>query len=828
VGIIGAGRRPLDRAATTVEPVLVEAKGKPAPVEAFRLLDVDPEAEGFSRRLDAPLVGREAELRLLREAFERAVRERRCQLFTLLGPAGVGKSRLAGELLNGLDATVVSGRCLDYGEGITYWPVVSVLKGLGPRAEGTLTRLVEGGAAQSELFWDVRVLLEQVAAERPLVAVFDDIHWGEPTFLDLLDHIADLSRDAPILLLCLARPDLLERRPGWGGGKLNSSTMLLEPLSTEECETLIDRSGDRLDPETRSRILAAAGGNPLFVEEMLALARESGDVHVPTTVHALLQARLDQLARDERSVIERGAVEGEIFHRGAVRELAPVADLEAELDGLVRKELIRPAPSTFANDHAFRFRHLLIRDTAYDALPKEIRAELHERFAEWLAAHGGELIELDEIVGHHLGRASAYRRELGRPDRELDVRAAVRLAAAGSKAASRSDIPAADNLLARALELFPAEHPARLTAALERLTVLDDLGTSDDRTRLIAELEGSSDPLARTHGKIARLLDRLRRSPQGVLDEAFQTVGEARELFEAAGDELGLARAWYLAFWGYWMQSRGTPALDALDHIGVHAERAGAQTISVWVSLMLLGPLIYAPLTPEEIEERLGPLRASGSLVAQHTVLRAEAKLLMYRGEFDEALELHARATEIIERLGMTVLVVISPQAEADVLSRAGRLEESLSLLRRLSVELDELGETAWRSTNFVWTAEVLYDLGELEEAERCALEGEEMGADEDFVNFAMGRAVRARVAADRGDNDEAAGLAEQALHYASLCDFPEVHGKVDLAVAHVHEAAGRNGEARAVLERALERFDHFGNVVEADRTRAQLVALPA
>jgi Adenylate and Guanylate cyclase catalytic domain/AAA ATPase domain len=308
--LVGAETRRLVRDAVRVEPVPVEAKGK-GPVEAFRLGEVDPEAAPVTRRFDFPLIGRGSELEQLRQAFDRAMRERRCHLFTLLGPAGVGKSRLVREFLGGSDARVLEGRCLDYGEGITFWPVISILKQLGERAEPTLLRIVEGASTPNELFWAVRAQLEEVALERPLVVCFDDIQWGEATFLDLVDHIADLSRGAPLLLLCVARPELLDKRPGWGGGKLNATTLLLEPLSPEECAELITVHGG-VEPETQERILAAADGNPLFVEEMVALVHENGDVRIPGTVQALLQARLDQLGRDERTVIERGAVEGQV------------------------------------------------------------------------------------------------------------------------------------------------------------------------------------------------------------------------------------------------------------------------------------------------------------------------------------------------------------------------------------------------------------------------------------------------------------------------------------------------------------------------------------
>src|SRR5689334_2202303 len=305
----------------------LELKGKADAVSAWPLLAVTGEVE---RRFATPMVGRETELRRLRDAFEQASRNRSCQLFTVLGSAGVGKSRLAAEFLTGLDARVVRGRCLSYGDGITYWPIVEILKQLGTLPEGGAARPLrsllgesEISAPADEIAWGFRKLLEQEAREQPLVCLLDDLHWGEETLLDLVEHIADLSRDAPILLLCIGRPELLERRPSWGGGKWNATTVLLEPLDAAETERLIAELGG-VDEDLRERILQAAEGNPLFLEEMLALVRDSGsgDVEVPPTIQALLAARLDQLDPAERSVLERGAIEGRTFHRGAVAALA--------------------------------------------------------------------------------------------------------------------------------------------------------------------------------------------------------------------------------------------------------------------------------------------------------------------------------------------------------------------------------------------------------------------------------------------------------------------------------------------------------------------------
>ena len=450
-----------------VEPL--QLKGKSEPVLAYRLVGVDVSADAFARQLGAPLVGRVREQRRLRSVFEDALSESvcvRCSRF--LGPAGVGKSRLTEEFLAvaGESADVLRSRCLHYGEDITYWPLVEILIAIGVEPGEVI------GTSPADTQLAFRRLIEGRAAVRPQIVVFDDLQWAEPAFLDLIEHVADWSRDAPILLLCIARPELLELRPGWGGGKLNATTVLLEALSGEDCELLISRlvGGAELTGDVRARILQAAEGNPLFIEEMLAAVSEDdgqSEIIVPPTIQALLQSRLDRLAPGERDMIGRGAVEGQVFHRGAVQELAPPTerdDVSLHLLSLVRKELIRPDQPTHPDDEAFRFRHLLIRDAAYDSLPKETRADLHEAFAAWLDGHA-MLVEQDEIVGYHLESAYRNRAELDNADPRLDGlgrRAASRLANAARRAEERGDISAFCGLFQRAAALLP---PGRPTAA---------------------------------------------------------------------------------------------------------------------------------------------------------------------------------------------------------------------------------------------------------------------------------------------------------------------------------------------------------------------------
>jgi predicted ATPase len=325
-----------------------------------------------------------------------------------------------------LEATVVHGRCLPYGEGITYRPVVEVLKQLGllPEQEAAAAAIrallgeTEVATSADELAWAFRKTLEQSASARPLVVVFDDIQWAEETFLNVVEHVALLSSGAPILLVCLARPEVFERRPAW------PVTLRLEPLGAEDVAELIP---SRIPADLRDKITRAAAGNPLFVGEMVAMAAEAGDeVLVPPTLQALLAARLDQLETAERDALARGSIEGEIFHLPDVQALGPEeSHVEKRLNGLVRKELVRPDKPQLPGEDAYRFRHLLIRDAAYEALPKAVRADLHARFADWLDGHDAALVERDEIVGYHLEQASRYVAELGQPDPDVADRAAL-------------------------------------------------------------------------------------------------------------------------------------------------------------------------------------------------------------------------------------------------------------------------------------------------------------------------------------------------------------------------------------------------------------------
>jgi class 3 adenylate cyclase/tetratricopeptide (TPR) repeat protein len=814
------------RDAAVVEPVQVTAKGKPEPIAALRLVELDLEASGVARRLDTPLVGRERELALLRQTYDTAAREKSCHLFTLLGPAGVGKSRLVAELLAGLEAKIVRGRCLDYGDGITFWPVIAVLKQLG--AENAVNAIATGAVSSNELFLIVRHALEDAAQDGPLVVVFEDIHWGEPTFLDLLDHISDLSRDAPILLLCVARPELLDDRPGWGGGKLNATSTLLQPLTSAESNALLDGlDADQVDADVRARIVETAAGNPLFVEEMLALARDGGDIHAPSTIQALLQARLDRLGLAERSVIERGSVEGELFHRGAVRELAngDTGDgLDSHLVGLVRKELIRPERGQLPDEDAYRFRHLLIRDVAYDGLPKETRADLHLRFAQWVSTHA-RIVELDEIVGYHLEQAALYRRELGRPDAEIDREASTRLAAAGESAAARDDLPAAENLLGRALALLPPGDPVRDRTLHTLISTIMWSSAHERLNELITELESSADPVMRMHARIARAQNRLHFDPAYGVDEMRQVAEEARELFTEVGDHSGLSHVHLVLANASWFESQARATLDHALRSREHAILGGSLNVRSYA--IAIGPLTHGPLQPDEVRLRMNEIFGnSESRFLTQGRLMTEAMLERLEGNFERCLEYWREGDAILGELGLSFLRHVMHQVPAECAFAEGRYEEAARLYRETYDSLGELGETGFRSTVAIELGESLYALGEHAEAERLAIEGEGMSSADDLVNFALGRALRAQILAERGELEAAEALALEAVDYARRSDFPQIHARTDEALAQVRRAQGRSEESRALLEQAIHAHESRGDVVHAERLRRSLVEL--
>ncbi|HET7353452.1 MAG TPA: adenylate/guanylate cyclase domain-containing protein, partial [Gaiellaceae bacterium] len=623
------------------EERLLELKGKSEPVAAYPLVTV---LEAVERSHTSRFVGRERELQQLVDAWDRALSGPRCELVTVVGDPGVGKSRLVEEALAPIDARVVRGRCLSYGDGITYWPVVEVVKQLGSvpndeqaaRAIRALLGETDAVSGTDEIAWAFRKLLEEQA---PLVVCFDDIQWGEETFLDLIESIALLSTGAPLLLVCMARPELLDRRPGW------PATLRLEPLAQEEAGELV---GQDVPDEVRQRIVRASGGNPLFVTEMLALAGDATDVEVPPTLRALLAARLDQLDEPERRVLERGAVEGELFHRGGVQALAPEeTEVTPRLAALVRRELVRPDQPQLPREDAYRFRHLLIRDAAYDALPKATRADLHRRFAAWLEQHGQDLAELEEILGYHLEQAARYLDELGRPHSELALAAGERLGLAGRRAVWRGDPRAGAGLLERALTLT---RPQRLDVHLEA-QLANALGETDlphalevaDAAAERADAEGDEAAMA----LVATVASRLRVDSADLsLDELERVARAALSLLEGQGDDDGLVHVWRALGLVANVQSRAEGWAQAIEQALVHARRAGWAVVG---SFFLGVPLAIGPAPASEALARLDQFITDQPHPSD---LLLRGVLLAMLDRIDEAWAVATPASERMRELG--------------------------------------------------------------------------------------------------------------------------------------------------------------------------------
>jgi class 3 adenylate cyclase len=867
-------------------------KGKGAPVVAYRLGQVDPGAPGHARRQGAPIVGREPELRLVAWMYERVVATASCHLLTVLGQAGMGKTRLVGEAVADLPgATVLRGRCLSYGEGITYWPVAEIVRraagianpDLPARATAKLRRLLaddrrdpDDGREREHIAtriaqligleaapgpaedaaWAFRRLLEVLAARAPLVVVLDDLHWAEPGLLDLVEHVADYGRGAPILLVAMARPEFLEQRPGWAGGKLNATTMLLEPLDEAAATRLLaELAGPLSLPETATRpITRAAEGNPLFLEELLAALVEEGrlrrqdgrwvaadlaDLGIPPSIQALLAARLDRLEDAERAVLERAAVAGQVFEQRAVVELSPPAErgtVPARLQALVRRELLRPSPSRLAGDQGFQFRHLLVRDAAYDAIPKQTRAELHELFAVWVERMAGpRLRELEEIVGYHLEQAWRYRDELGIVDqrnRRLATAAARRLGAAGRRALGRGDLPAASKLLERAVGLLPAGDPGGQELLVELADVLVATGEFPRAEQILGQVAAAArdhgDERLAAHASVGRL--RMEVGVASDLDAAAiqHQTGQAIAIFAEFEDQRGLAKAWgLLAALGF-LRCRITEAEAAAGQAITHARLARDDPAESWARGMLAQGAFWGPVPATDGIRRCQELlaQAAGNRRSELTALQSLAGLQAMAAQPEEALATVERTLALAGDMGENRVASLAREFAASALATAGELAAAERQLRQGIRVLERQGEAGMRSNMTVDLAHVLHRLGRPEEALRVALAGRAIAAHDDLFTQVRWRGAAARSLALQGRGAEAERLAAEAVGLAEPTDMLTMRGDALLDQAAVADAAGRpEGAARAALA-ALDLYRAKGN--RAGAALAEAAAQPS
>jgi len=827
--------------AAEAEPLApLEARGKDEPLSVFRLRHVA--AAPAPRPATAALVGREKEIHELEAAFERACAEGRCLLVTVVGEPGVGKSRLVAdaELRLGSRARVLNGRCLSYGEGITFWPVAEIVRAAAAihdddsaeEARAKVGRLVDeqaasriaaliglgGSVAPEDVAWALRRLVGALATERPLVLAVEDLHWAEPTLLDLLAGLSEL--EAPVLLLATARPDLLEARPDWPG------VVRLQPLAAKQTERLLRELGT----EPNAELVARAGGNPLFVHELAALLRQGGvAAAVPSSLNGLLAARLDRLPASERDALERAAVEGETFHRGAVAALLDTdAGVAAErLSALVERELAFPAEARFVDEAAFRFRHALIRDAAYGALVKRLRAELHERFADWLGEKiGGRLAEVEEIVGYHLEQAYRYRVELGPVDdhaRSLAERAAQRLYGAGRRAHERGDVPAGVNLLQRAADLTPADAPGRAERLLRLSAVLFFAGELDRVEPALSEAERLASRRGDRRMEMYARLDRAQyatqRDPQAVLAAAKEAI----PIFEEAGDDLGLAKAWGAVADYHYTRGEFAPQGEAFERSLLHARRAGDDSQAAHAIARMSATLRWGG---QHLDEAIGrmELELRDDAFPPHaravwTAFRGE--LETSRGNIDRGRELCRAARELAAEIGDSIASFWVWSASTEVELLAGDLLAAEALARENLERCERMGH-GWPDFWRIAVVRVLLEQERVDDAEEMLARVQRVDTGEEADVYLQ----QARVLARRGDSTEAERLARMGVDLFERTDSPTFQATAYRALAEVLLLTGKREDAAAAFRRSLALDEERGATLTAGRTKTMLAEL--
>jgi tetratricopeptide (TPR) repeat protein len=818
----------------------------------------------------------------IRSAFDLAVTDRACRLLTLIGAAGAGKSRLASEFVASTEheAVAVWGRCLPYGDGITFWPMAeavrqlagieiddpleiarSKLEALSRGADGSAllfdrvaaaTGMADVTAGMQETFWAIRRLLEHVARERPLVLIFDDLQWAEPAFLDLLDYLLRLCRDAPILVLGLARSELLEERSEWAARVPNATMFHLPPLADDETRDLIDEllQGDDLAGGLRERISDLGRGNPLFVVEMFKMLRDDGlltvratesgasskevaSSMVPPTIHALVGARLDRLSADERTVIHGAAVMGKVFSWEAVLDLVP-DELRPRvgpiLQSLVRRELIAPERAAFVGEDGFGFHHLLLQEAAYRQTPKEQRARLHLRFAGWLERTTGDRMgENEEILAYHLEQAARYRVELGRSDDQTNVlvgRASTTLASVGRRASARGDLSAARSLIGRAHELLPPGDPRRLPLVPEFGQVLIETGEFARAERILADAvdraRERSDRGLEAHVQIVSLLLKEFTEPEHRSEEALSTLESVIPVLDDLGDDLGLARAYRLLGDVHFARSSYADADRAFERAIDHARKAGADYEEAESLRLYAGSGLYGPASADGVMSRCEQILevSKGNPMAEAGAMRSMGVLNAMRGRIDEGRELVRQSAQVLEDHGLKLRATFVSEATGFIETLAGDHAAAERVLRTAHDEVSKLGELGYQATAAALLAHAICAQGRFEEAEEYCRIAREIGAEDDFATQVLWRSAQAKVLSARGDHAEAAGLARAAVELAEGTDDTNMCADSLMDLASVLAGVGDSAGRIDALRRARELYERKGNVVSAGVAR--------
>lgn len=816
-----------------------------------RLVDV---VEGPPRFVapDGALVGRDHEFAELADVLDTTVRDGQASMVTVFGEAGIGKSRLAQAFTDDIeDGRVVVGRCRAYGDGITFWPLREIVADLAGATGDGLTEMLAGqpdgssNAAQiaaavglredavdrpAELFPAFRQLFEAAARDRPLVAVVEDAHWAEPTLLDLVEYLAATVR-GPVLWLCLARPDLLTRRPEWGS-ELAAPRIRLERLLTPDARRLvIDRLGGRpLASETMGHILAMGQGNPLFLEQLLAAAHDQSELRLPPTVDALLSARLDQLGPAEKDVLRAASVIGTDVPRDALAALMPTearAHLERHLTALTAKTLIRLWHRDASDAGGFDFNHVLIQQAAYRSLTRSARAELHERLATWLESdRDPQPTDAEELVGRHLEQAFRHARELGRSDVEtarLAIRAGERLASAGLRAYARFDVPAAQNLLARARDLLPADHDARPRVLRRLAEAYPVMGHRDEAEQVFAELLAlANDTRSDVEVRSVRLEHarfRLITGPDPIPLATIQAdAEEALHAFQQAGHDVGVSQAHYVLA-SVHLRAGRTAELEEIGRRGIEnarrtgdlRERLGAPWWVIFAMLAGPTPVPACIRTIEEIAD-VGGLTHLGALAAL-----GHFKAMI--GQFEEGRRLVARAGELLrERIRIPRPLAFIGERSAGIEQLAGQPDAAAHALRRALDFAHRVSDREQTSHLAALLSLQLADLGGSEEAYRAAQIASRAAPAESVTSQALARVATSRTTPGAHHVKQA----EASIHYA-ISMVPD--GMLDLRallhanLAKVVASAGRDHEARDLIDEAVGLYRRKGNLVAAQHT---------
>jgi len=785
----------------------VSAKGKSAPIQVWEPFQARARpGMDLEQRSLTPLVGRERELASLFDTFDRVRREREPQLVTLVGVPGIGKSRLVAELFQRIDASPElvwwrQGRALPYGAGVSFWALSEMVKaqtGIHENdGEDDAARKLRESVAQTvdehEREWVLRQLdplvglgedlptdrneafaawrryLEGLAEQHPLVLVFEDLHWADEGLLDFVDHLADWASGVPLLMLGTARPELLDRRPNWGGGKLNASTLALSALDDAEAARVIGAVLEQalLPADLQETLLERAGGNPLYAEQFARLFVEHGSVEklpVPENVQGIIAARLDGLPPDEKRVLQDAAVLGKVFWLGGVGSLTrfPPDKLADLLHALGRKGFVRrERRSAVAGESEFAFRHVLVREVAYGQIPRSARADKHLAAAEWLASLGRE-DDHAELLAHHYATALDLAQATGEPTADLVERAGRALRRAGDRAAALNSYAVATGFYRSALELWPAED-SRRPALLFALGRSEFLGGDPSTDSLPAAAEAA----------LAAGLPELAAEAEALAAEAAWYRGEGDVLTRRLKHALELVEALPDSRQKAWILSQASRyAMLAGDEEG--AIEDGRRALDMATALDLPDVRIHALNNIGSARSRNGDLggvadlEASAELAEQLNspelarALNNLGSIEFARGNVRRCLELELRTIETAERFGLGSLLFF---ARANVLGSYQRLGMWDELTTRAEALLADSPPVGTEASTRAFRAWIRIARGDLEGAQEDSSWALDVGRRSDEPQSVLPSLnTRAYVLAAAGETEEAEALVSEAL----------------------------------------------------------------